>query len=242
MARMKKMHFEPLIGVAVVGLCTITFMFGAALVGSMNWKSIPVANTAAVEYCLLWVPHWSMCMTKSEWATWVQGVGTVAAIAVSAGFVLWQHRNDKKKKEAAEISSDLQKIELMRSSLNHFYHLARHLKDDLLKGSVNDEVAEEVTFAYTVVRDLPKDIAPNAYFRFKWAHAQYASDHIHTALMSLYGGRKHKTIIDADRLVLQMQTAATVVQEVTSDLDKAYKNWTALLHGHTPNAPDPCML
>ncbi len=40
-------------------------------------------ETAPPEFCLLWIEHWSTCMTKSEWAGWMQAIGTVAAIAVA---------------------------------------------------------------------------------------------------------------------------------------------------------------
>jgi hypothetical protein len=31
-------------------------------------------------YCLLWIDWWPICMNKSEWASWVQAVGSVVAI------------------------------------------------------------------------------------------------------------------------------------------------------------------
>lgn len=43
------------------------------------------------EYCLLWVEHWSMCMTKSEWAAWVQALGSVAAIVAGVLVIRYQH-------------------------------------------------------------------------------------------------------------------------------------------------------
>ncbi len=49
------------------------------------------------EYCLLfvdrwawWSDHWAMCMTRSEWASWVQGIGTILAVVASAWVVRWQ--------------------------------------------------------------------------------------------------------------------------------------------------------
>lgn len=44
-------------------------------------KSV-AATKPAQEYCFLWVDHWSMCMTKSEWSGWVQAIGVGVALAL----------------------------------------------------------------------------------------------------------------------------------------------------------------
>jgi len=38
----------------------------------------------AEEFCLLWIPHWSTCMTKAEWASWTQVM--VSAVAIFAAW------------------------------------------------------------------------------------------------------------------------------------------------------------
>ena len=43
-----------------------------------------------VEYCLFGAVQ-GLCMPSSDWASWVQAVGSVLAILVSAGLVLLQH-------------------------------------------------------------------------------------------------------------------------------------------------------
>lgn len=37
----------------------------------------------ATEYCFLFIQWWPVCLTKSEWAAWVQAVGSVAAIGIA---------------------------------------------------------------------------------------------------------------------------------------------------------------
>jgi len=33
-----------------------------------------------IEYCLLWINWWPLCMTKTEWSGWVQAIGSIAAL------------------------------------------------------------------------------------------------------------------------------------------------------------------
>ncbi len=42
------------------------------------------AAKPAQEYCFLWIPHWSACMTKSEWSGWAQAIFSVLAIYFSS--------------------------------------------------------------------------------------------------------------------------------------------------------------
>ncbi|QPS81642.1 hypothetical protein I6G47_00725 [Delftia lacustris] len=52
-----------------------------------NQMAISALQTAAPEeFCFLWRNWWAICMTKSEWASWVQAIGSVAAIF--SGFYL----------------------------------------------------------------------------------------------------------------------------------------------------------
>jgi hypothetical protein len=46
------------------------------------------------EYCFLWINWWATCMEKAEWASWVQAVFSVIAIAAALGVAAWQRRQD----------------------------------------------------------------------------------------------------------------------------------------------------
>lgn len=41
------------------------------------------ATKPTQEYCFLWIDHWSMCMTKSEWSGWMQAFGAVLALGIA---------------------------------------------------------------------------------------------------------------------------------------------------------------
>lgn len=58
---------------------------------------------AAVEYCLFW-QQW-LCMPRSDWASWVQAVGTLAAIAATATVAICARRRERNEVRArAEIA------------------------------------------------------------------------------------------------------------------------------------------
>lgn len=55
------------------------------------------------EYCLLWIPVWWLCQTKSEWASWVQGLGSLFAVVVALHLPRASARRQvSQAKEAAE--------------------------------------------------------------------------------------------------------------------------------------------
>ena len=44
----------------------------------------------STDSCLLSIHWWALCMSKAEWAGWVQAIGAIVAIAGSAWVVRWQ--------------------------------------------------------------------------------------------------------------------------------------------------------
>lgn len=63
-----------------------------------------VAAVAPQEYCLFWSDYWWwMCMTKAEWSGWMQAVGSVAAIAITAFIARKESRIRRRKKKEDEI-------------------------------------------------------------------------------------------------------------------------------------------
>lgn len=78
------------------------------------------AAKAAAEYCLFWCDSWWLCLTKDEWASWVQAIGTVAAVLASGLFVWWenhQRRMDAIRAGAALLAARAQLVDLMHGSL-----------------------------------------------------------------------------------------------------------------------------
>lgn len=56
------------------------------------------------ELCLLWIQWWPLCMSRSDWASWVQAIGTVAAIvfAVRVANVQWQRQQRERRVRDAD--------------------------------------------------------------------------------------------------------------------------------------------
>ena len=56
------------------------------------------AAGATAEYCLFWfaTSWWPLCMAKSEWASWVQAIGSIAAILFAIEIARRQHANSTK--------------------------------------------------------------------------------------------------------------------------------------------------
>lgn len=63
----------------------------------MNGELIDVAIKSD-EYCFLWIDWWATCLTKSEWASWVQVIGVFVAILSSCLIMLWQFNIQEKQK------------------------------------------------------------------------------------------------------------------------------------------------
>lgn len=53
-------------------------------------------NPVPPDFCFLAIHHWSTCMQKSEWANWVQAVGSVVAILAAGILVFVQDRMNRR--------------------------------------------------------------------------------------------------------------------------------------------------
>lgn len=54
-----------------------------------------------VEYCLFFVNHWTTCMQKTEWASWVQAIGAILAILAAVCLVAWERSDAYWQRRAA---------------------------------------------------------------------------------------------------------------------------------------------
>lgn len=64
---------------------------------------------ADVQVCLFGIDHWVACLTKSEWASWVQAIGSIGAVlaalkVVSMAHGLAQDRQAEDRKTARRVS------------------------------------------------------------------------------------------------------------------------------------------
>lgn len=60
-------------------------------------KAVEAARPAQ-EYCFLWFPHWSTCMTKSEWTGALQAFFSVLSICIAAAIPYYQEYWQNKKR------------------------------------------------------------------------------------------------------------------------------------------------
>jgi len=66
------------------------------------------------EWCLFWQWTWGLtCMPKSEWASWVQAVGSVTAIIVGALAIWWQMRRQRRQQIEVQRDEEVRKLRLM---------------------------------------------------------------------------------------------------------------------------------
>jgi hypothetical protein len=74
-------------------------------------RAVEVAKPAQ-EYCLFWfwTSWWPLCMTKAEWASWMQALGTIAAVIGAAWIAARQDR-------VARYRAKQQAVRKARSSL-----------------------------------------------------------------------------------------------------------------------------
>lgn len=48
-----------------------------------------------VEYCLLWIDWWATCLTKGEWSSWVQALGSLLALAIAIAIPVGMHVRER---------------------------------------------------------------------------------------------------------------------------------------------------
>lgn len=116
------------------------------------------------QYCLLWIDWWATCLSKDEWASWVQAIGTLAAVFAAVGLAWWEFRErrlDSARTSAALLSARIHLVEKVIVSLEEYlgcYKVPDHFDFDRtliclqrLQGSVhkvnNIDLAEMPTRA-----------------------------------------------------------------------------------------------
>jgi len=70
---------------------------------------------------------WAVCLTKAEWAAWVQAIGTLATLAVAALVVRYeikQRRLDSSEANATGLTARLHLVVLMTAQLENFIEKA----------------------------------------------------------------------------------------------------------------------
>lgn len=59
-------------------------------------------GSGTTEYCLFWIGSW--CMPRSDWAAWVQAIGSLFALAIAIGVPALQHRAQESARRGDKIA------------------------------------------------------------------------------------------------------------------------------------------
>jgi hypothetical protein len=89
------------------------------------------------EYCLFWVQAW--CMPRSDWASWVQAVGSILAILGAIGIAMWQrHRDHADAAQRARVRAQLASTSLrlkLQPTLSLLANVERDVRGHVLNGA-----------------------------------------------------------------------------------------------------------
>lgn len=152
-----------------------------------------LAPAPAVEYCLLWINWWPLCMTKAEWSGWVQAIGSVAAIFASAVLVLVQHRHSALAAQIAEFKAAASKLLALQHILSDAHTQLIAVEADFLKAQQPSlELFTAATNAVTIVRDSDRaEVMPQ--LRSAFMGGQQGAADAHAALTRIYAFKVHST-------------------------------------------------
>lgn len=65
------------------------------------------------QFCLFWIDHWVTCLTKEQWAAWVQAIGGVLGLAVAIAVPWWMKFHETRQQK----ESDLARAHIVAASL-----------------------------------------------------------------------------------------------------------------------------
>lgn len=115
------------------------------------------------EYCLLFIDWWPICMTKSEWAGWMQAFFSVLAIAAAAWIATFQASRARQEVAAREAKEALAK----RAAIKAAFRRVRVAVDNAeLVLKVNDgsvqTARQHVEQVRVILRSIPPFEVPDA--------------------------------------------------------------------------------
>jgi hypothetical protein len=88
-------------------------------------------TTTPPGYCLFFVDSWQTCMPKSEWAGWVQAIGSIAALVIAICIMRSQHRSAQRLEADRRLRNRLDQVDGVNALLlrvRSFLRLARPAK------------------------------------------------------------------------------------------------------------------
>ncbi|MEQ6471545.1 hypothetical protein [Comamonas sp. wu1-DMT] len=116
-----------------------------------------VGGDPSQVYCLFAIEHWSTCMTKAEWAGWMQAIFSVLAIAAAACIAAFQASRASKDVAAREAKEALAKRAAIKATLRRV-RVAVDNAERVLK--VNDGSEQTAWQHVEQVRVILRSISP----------------------------------------------------------------------------------
>lgn len=87
-----------------------------------------------VEYCFLWMN--CACLPSSDWAAWMQAIGTILALGVAIGIAVYQHQKAKKAQD-----QQLQQRRSAQAQVAHYFAMRVNLIfDEAYKAGQTQEI------------------------------------------------------------------------------------------------------
>jgi HAMP domain-containing protein len=182
------------------------------------------------EYCLLTIQSW--CMTRGEWASWMQVLGAVGAIFISAWVVDRQHRLENKRRRAEHLEASALAAEALQGPIDELLAVCQELhamgvRMDVVKANDTegfDNVYSRFARASGQLRLHDPTELPSARLRAVLLNARHAVNPI-TSFSQMqyndaskcyeYGDPTHQTRMNAviDHLTKERQAVAEAVLE-----------------------------
>ncbi len=123
--------------------------------------------TTPVEYCLS-----AICLPSSEWASWVQAIGSVLAIYAAICIAWWQRRADRVREDDRDRRHAFQQMEGLVALANYALFLIEALP--------LSSAGEELTKAYTQQKLTSANVVGTALHEFGPGDVPDGSALVHT--------------------------------------------------------------
>lgn len=89
----------------------------------------------SIEYCLLGFEWWASCLNKSDWASWVQAIGSILALVMTGGLAWWeahQRRIEASQRERGALLARLAVLDSLGSQVSFYLRAASDGSDGSL--------------------------------------------------------------------------------------------------------------
>lgn len=107
------------------------------------------------EYCFLWIHWWATCMTKAEWATWMQAIGSVLALGIAVWIPIALRTQDMRQRKSAALTAAEIVIAGIRVTLEPTVGLLSAIQSQLNQEIGGNFSEAHVTTSLEIFQGLP---------------------------------------------------------------------------------------